>query len=89
MSQQEIRAKILQEIAKQCKNKQAKDLKDTMNLELDLGIDSLNRVELASNLLDIFAIENAPIEEAAQLMTVGQVVEFVLRLTAKKAQQKV
>lgn len=47
-----------------------------MNLELDLGLDSLERVEFLSNLQQSFQLNFAD-EEAARLLTFGDVVEGV------------
>lgn len=80
----DIRNKVVTEIIKLSKQKKATDLPDNANLELDLGIDSLNRVELASNLIDIFQVEDAPVEEAAQLTTVAEVVSFVRKMLQQK-----
>jgi acyl carrier protein len=80
----DIRAKVVAEIIKLSKQKKATDVPDSAHLELDLGIDSLNRVELASNLLDLFHVEDAPVEEAAQLATVGEVLTFVHNMLQQK-----
>ena len=88
MTHEEIRKIVITEILKLCKQKQLKTLQDTANLELDLGIDSLNRVELASNLLDLFHLDDAPIEDAAQLATVGDVVAFIETIAQAKVPKK-
>lgn len=79
----QIRSTIITEIYKLAKSKR-KDISDSVNLELDLGIDSLNKVELASNLLDIFKLDDAPLEDIANVQTVGQVVDFVVEILQQK-----
>lgn len=81
-TREQVRSVVVAEIVKLSKTKK-KDIGDGANLELELGIDSLNKVELASNLLDIFRLEEAPVEEVADVATVGEVVDFVMKALTK------
>jgi acyl carrier protein len=48
----------------------------------DLGADSLDQVELVMELEEQFGVDEIPEEEAAQLKTVGDVVNYVTSKTA-------
>ncbi len=48
----------------------------------DLGADSLDQVELVMELEEQFGVEEIPEDEAAQLKTVGDVVNYVTAKTA-------
>ncbi len=48
----------------------------------DLGADSLDQVELVMELEEQFGVDEIPEEEAAQLKTVGDVVNYVTTKTA-------
>lgn len=52
------------------------DLRPGAHLELDIGLDSMNRVELLVHLTETFNIEISD-EEARDIVTVGQLVEAV------------
>ena len=54
-----------------------------MNLELDLGFDSLERVEFLSSIQEVFQV-GIPDEEAAGLFTVQDVVDTVRRKTTRE-----
>lgn len=82
MDRGQVRAVVVAEILKLSKTRQ-KDVHDQANLELELGIDSLNKVELASNLLDRFHLEDTPLEEVVDVGTVGDVVDFVMEVMEK------
>jgi long-chain acyl-CoA synthetase len=59
------------------------EIRPEMNLELDLAFDSLERVELLSNLQDAFGLRIAP-EQAAGILTVADVAALAGDLTPKE-----
>jgi long-chain acyl-CoA synthetase len=56
-----------------------------MNLELDLAFDSLERVELLTNVQEAFALEISP-AQAAEIFTVGDVMALVKNLDPARAE---
>jgi len=58
-----------------------------MNLELDLGFDSLERVELLSNLQDSLEV-HVPDEEAAEIFTVAELSEGLRKHVSPDAQAR-
>jgi len=64
----DVEAAVFQQILQM---KRVPGLRSEMNLELDLGFDSLERVELLSNLQESFRVHITD-EVAAQILTVGE-----------------
>jgi long-chain acyl-CoA synthetase len=71
----QIEAVVFQQILQM---KRAPGLRKEMNLELDLGFDSLERVELLSNLQESLQVHFTD-EAAAQVLTVGELAEALRR----------
>ncbi|MCA9450510.1 MAG: acyl carrier protein [Candidatus Omnitrophica bacterium] len=55
----------------------AADVSPEKDIVRDLGADSLDQVELVMELEEEFGVDEIPEEEAAQLKTVGDVINYV------------
>jgi acyl carrier protein len=55
----------------------AADVTPEKDIVRDLGADSLDQVELVMELEEEFGVDEIPEEEAAQLKTVGDVINYV------------
>ncbi|MEO0716420.1 MAG: acyl carrier protein [Planctomycetota bacterium] len=75
MTEQEIEAKVIDIVAEQLGAEKGKISRDTSFVE-DLNADSLDTVELVMEFEDEFET-SIPDEQAEQIKTVGQAIEFI------------
>ena len=52
-------------------------IEEDMELESELGIDSIKRVEILSDVQDKLGIEVKDVDALSQTQTVGEIIEFI------------
>lgn len=72
-----LRVRVLQVISEEADDTPSHLLETTTKLEDDLGLDFLNRVDLALALEVEFDIDDIPAEAATAWATVGDVVAYI------------
>ncbi len=83
-SKSEVEKKIV-EMLSQKTGKDASSLSMTDSLTSDVGLDSLDLIEMASSIEETFSVEISDFKVMADLKTVGDVCQFVATKVSAKA----
>ncbi len=79
----EIQKIVFEEISKLCESED-QEINEQLNMDLDLGIDSVYKAQLASSLSKIFKVEYVQMQPIVKLHIIREVVDFIDKSVLKK-----